>query len=997
MNCPSCAYQSPYAAMRCPQCRQVFDTEAVETLGHLVYLRERLENWRAEGRLHPGDAAEMLSLAEQEIKTLATRLALAPLDVTVTTGAPAEVAAASAASAVTVAAPAESVPSPAVPSGRRASERLSEPHVHESAHVHDEPLVGAPNGAAAGHLTGLDEPDLASLNADQESALAAASHGAGASTADAGDYSARHADTQSAPAGPAFEWRNVGTYLLSERTLHGLLGLGAFLILASGVVISTLNPTGLGPFQHLAAVVATTLLFFAAGYVVRQRLHLTIAGATLLGIAGAFVPLTIWTLGQRQILDWETGAIWLVSSLVSLPLYLGAQRLLRDRTFALLAALAGGSELLAALNWLGVPLEWALTALVVLTTAYVRIAWRLGDGTTGMAWALSWTGRLANPLVLLALLVGKLGSDTWLMTFGRPLGLGSDDAIVLGWWLGWLFYVQNVRLHHRRRDLYAAVWLLPVAYLLTLARLPIEAAWHNVGLAVLALAYLGWGYRRLALANRAAEASGTTPVTQPTTYALLARDPLFQVAGLLTVVSAFWLRPTQLSQTVTFALLALFFVAATVLLRLRLPAWIGMFWLILAFTQGINDWVTVREYPLAFAILTFALLAAAEIVVRRTGEGDRPLLATIFGLRRGGPTWRSLLGAPLFTTGYLVGLIALLLALERYWWAPVAIGARRLGTAEILGFAVLLGIFAASSVARRTGFFLYFVAWIALIPIGATAVNIRDWLGRLPHDADTGLLLATVSFVYLLIAWLADRALVTAGGGPLRATALPGGLPPAGPGHVDLAAGQAGRAPGGRLQHGAVRRVGWARARRAAPILGGAGPAGVRLGLVDLRAGGPDVLALPGRLAAAGLGDDPDQRLGALNRLVRGRVVRLRAGLPGCWALGRAGQAGVPLAILPGRVRPLDHRAAGRPDRHDGPPDRARALGGALRGLGDRGPAQRLALSGRRAAAGRALAGARLAGPVRPLVRAGPGGVGAGVRRARAGAPAARTTDRPPI
>src|SRR5262249_20873749 len=101
-----------------------------------------------------------------------------------------------------------------------------------------------------------------------------------------------------APVGPSFEWRNVGTYLLSQRTLHGLLGVGAFLILASGVVISTLNPTGLGPISHLAAVVATTLLFFAAGYVVRQRLHLTIAGATLLGIAGAFVPLTIWTLGQ---------------------------------------------------------------------------------------------------------------------------------------------------------------------------------------------------------------------------------------------------------------------------------------------------------------------------------------------------------------------------------------------------------------------------------------------------------------------------------------------------------------------------------------------------------------------------------------------------------------------------------------------------------------------------------------------------------------------------
>ena len=67
MNCPGCAYQSPYAAMRCPQCRQIFDSEAVETLGHLVYLRERLEGWRAAGVLDADDAAEALSLAEQWI------------------------------------------------------------------------------------------------------------------------------------------------------------------------------------------------------------------------------------------------------------------------------------------------------------------------------------------------------------------------------------------------------------------------------------------------------------------------------------------------------------------------------------------------------------------------------------------------------------------------------------------------------------------------------------------------------------------------------------------------------------------------------------------------------------------------------------------------------------------------------------------------------------------------------------------------------------------
>jgi hypothetical protein len=64
---------------------------------------------------------------------------------------------------------------------------------------------------------------------------------------------------------PAFTWQQVGTSLLSERTLNALLGLGTFLILAAGVVISTLNPTGLAPLLHLGAGVVTTVVFYALG------------------------------------------------------------------------------------------------------------------------------------------------------------------------------------------------------------------------------------------------------------------------------------------------------------------------------------------------------------------------------------------------------------------------------------------------------------------------------------------------------------------------------------------------------------------------------------------------------------------------------------------------------------------------------------------------------------------------------------------------------------
>src|SRR5947208_1453418 len=82
MTCPGCAYEGPYAAMRCPQCRSIFDTEAVERLGHLVYLRERLEGWRAEGLLSYKDANTVLGLTHAEIGALATRLEPAALRAT---------------------------------------------------------------------------------------------------------------------------------------------------------------------------------------------------------------------------------------------------------------------------------------------------------------------------------------------------------------------------------------------------------------------------------------------------------------------------------------------------------------------------------------------------------------------------------------------------------------------------------------------------------------------------------------------------------------------------------------------------------------------------------------------------------------------------------------------------------------------------------------------------------------------------------------------------
>jgi len=698
VNCPLCAYESQYAAMRCPSCRTVFDSEALESLWHLVYLRDRLTRWRADGILGPEATEAALAAAEREIADLHARLVLTAPPTAATAG---------------IAPPA--VEQPAGPITSTAPGVVQE---------------GAPVGVGTTAPTSV----AAGLGAPPDGHAVTA----GEAEDDIGEV-------EHAAPGPSFAWRDVGTYLLSERTLHGLLGLGALLILASGVVISTLNPTGLGPIPHLGAVIATTLLFFVSGYVVRQRLHLTIAGATLLGIAGAFVPMTIWTLGQERLLRWETGAIWLVSSLVSLPLYLAVHRLLRDRTFAVLAAVAGGSEVLAVLNWLGVPLEWGLATLALLAIGYVRLAWRLRVSGPELAWALTRTAQVSVPLVLAALLFARFGSDAWLATFGRPLGGWGRYAIAAGWWLGTLFYLQRARLFGGRWDGYLAAWVLPFAYILTLGLIPGDGAWGGFCLGALALGYLLAGYVRRFRGE---------PAALPPTYRALARSPYVQVCAGLVVVAGFWPLQNELSRIATIYLLAGVMVLATALLRLRGPAWVGVLLLGVAFglTLEYRD-VPGNVRPLAWSILAAVLLAAGEVVIRRTREtGPNGPVPITWGWE-----WRSRLGAPLFAAGYVACGIALVLGLGEYWRAPAQAGVRRLSEPAIYGFVALLATLTASSIARQTGFFLYIVPWLALIPLTAGAAIVFERAGWPLREPEVARLLAAASAAWFTIAWLVDR------------------------------------------------------------------------------------------------------------------------------------------------------------------------------------------------------------------------------------------------
>src|SRR5947209_9892623 len=171
-----------------------------------------------------------------------------------------------------------------------------------------------------------------------------------------------HAAAESSPARTQvrrpFRWRELGESLLAERTLNTLLGLGAFLILASALVISVVNPTRLSLVPHLGFLAGTMALFSVSGYVCYARMRLARAGEALLAIAAAFIPLDVWSLGGADGLGWSGAEIWLLGSAVALPVYALLYSVLPGRVLAWLVAIAGESLLLGSLNAVHVPDEW---------------------------------------------------------------------------------------------------------------------------------------------------------------------------------------------------------------------------------------------------------------------------------------------------------------------------------------------------------------------------------------------------------------------------------------------------------------------------------------------------------------------------------------------------------------------------------------------------------------------------------------------------------------
>ena len=340
MFCPYCQHEMD--DVRCPKCYKTFNAPNVELMEHLVYLRNRLEEWVQHGFFMPEAVEVVLAETAQELATLRVHPGV------------------------------HTSAAPPLPSETR--DKVDQV-LHELAAAGPSSVPEPATPSPPSETRDTPAPSIAGLPSPRVQPR------------------------------PRLTAQRVGAALLSERTLNTLLVVGALLILASASVISTLNPTHLPPLLHFGALVATTLAFFLASYALRTRFRLQRTASALLNISAVFVPLDVWTLGQDRLLRWTPDDVWLAASALCLLAYLLIHALLRDRIFALLTTAAGAGLVLALAHRAHIPLEWWGCVLVLLALLYVVLAPRVRTVLPLLAWALLCCGHLLTLLALTLLTV----------------------------------------------------------------------------------------------------------------------------------------------------------------------------------------------------------------------------------------------------------------------------------------------------------------------------------------------------------------------------------------------------------------------------------------------------------------------------------------------------------------------------------------------------------------------------------------------------------------
>ena len=291
-------------------------------------------------------------------------------------------------------------------------------------------------------------------------------------------------------------WDRVWQTLLSRRTLNVLLFLGVFLLVASATTYLVYNWETLPPAAQLAVIILFTLSFYGAGWFLRVRMNLRLSGIAVTAVGSLLVPLDFYAVGiAGGVVPAEQWAwIWLVASVVCLPIYTFTAVRIQAEFFGYTVAVAAGSLLCATLQVMGIAPEWWLAALSALALVSAFLAYRLRAAQN--TWAV-----LSDPLHFSALVVTSvslpLGIGWWIA--GGVAGFDFDASIAGAWTLGTILYAYAAARERSPLLGRAAATALPVAssLLVRLAFEPlgVETPWYALGWAILAPVYLWIGHR----------------------------------------------------------------------------------------------------------------------------------------------------------------------------------------------------------------------------------------------------------------------------------------------------------------------------------------------------------------------------------------------------------------------------------------------------------------------------------------------------------------------
>ncbi|MEW5872127.1 MAG: hypothetical protein AB1894_22890 [Chloroflexota bacterium] len=786
MRCPKCAH-SPFSPVEaCPACGFQGDAQALETLFHVDFLLDELQTWSfpqesfqqeiqeryarqrralevSLGLRPPPLEAEAASQARMQIAVRHTLLSNLPqwvkagvLD--------AEAAAAfrkqaqdeiealqeSLGDAPVTPAPAPSRQS--LEAGRYLSAILDE--LEKQGRVHNPKVYADLRLRLATRLESLEVALGLRAAPLPETTLAAAPPGAPPS-APASAAPVRR------PPRPPLTWERVVDTLLSERTMHAMLFLGAGLLFAAAVSLVVWNWQAFPPWLQVLFLAVFTGIFYGLGWYVRVRMKLRNGGVALSAVASMLVPLDFYAFYLSGGFPADLWAqVWLLASVTCLCAYLATALLVQAEFFVYLVGLAAGSSLAAGLQVVGVSQDvWqaALVALALVLALAGEFVRRRAEEESSRA------ALFAAPLWRLALLgagtIALLSLGRWLGGFAA--GTPYQAALALDWWLAGILFCLALGagpapLRGRTVGL-AAVSSFPVAALITqdliLSQRGLPAAWHALGLALLGWLYLEagrWLVRRSGPAlprylGRTFAGAGVFLVLVSAGWALGLGDAMAVVHPLLSVAVLFnawtWRRPGL----VYFGSLLL--LSGSTALgggQQATLAQLGIVWAFLAIVQ-VSGSILIRRRVGAARLQGVELpgfLYAVHLANAGWLTAGLALLPPLFSFEQNVLTY--VLGNWMALNGWLA-----LLAHERGSWGMSFLLYRRRAGAQVLDSLARRRLEAKTALVYHWSAALPLIVWLGLAWAG------WDWAQAEPSEARLGLAYLALAWISLLVgAWL---------------------------------------------------------------------------------------------------------------------------------------------------------------------------------------------------------------------------------------------------